>query len=103
MLLCDSGWFRRSLNYLKKRQNELNSSNRQREGDEEMSDSSTNEKGDMEFLKQVAIHGANLHLIVEKLNSTRILRQRMLLAKETDLRENFPFFFFASQAGKCKY
>lgn len=103
MLLCESGWFRRRINYLNKCRNQINASKQQIEDDNEMTDPATTEKEDFEFLKNVIVNDSNLNLIIEKLNSTRKLRQRMLLAKETDLREHFSYFFSHPKLVSQKY
>lgn len=52
---------------------------------------------DYESLKTEPIDLSNRDALVRKLNSTRELRKVLLRAKETDLRENFPFFLAKPQ------
>lgn len=101
--MCENGWFKTRLNYLSQRQNKRNSSIAQQSLDHEEMSNSLTENEDMEFLKHAIIEQANFKSIIEKLNSTRNLRRQMLLAKETDLRENFPFFFSHPKLVSCKY
>lgn len=47
---------------------------------------------DYESLRTDPIDLNDRNVLVQKLNSTRELRKTLLSAKETDLREHFPFF-----------
>lgn len=88
------GFFARRLKYVQQRRKnneepDLNEANHSHPQDED----AQNEEEDMDYLKRAVISKNNFASVVEKLNATRKLRQQMLLNKETDLREQFPFFF----------
>lgn len=59
----------------------------------ESTESLDNAKRDLEWLKTNLIRKSDRNDLIKKLNSTRELRKEMLKATETDLREQFPFFF----------
>lgn len=52
-----------------------------------------NEESDLLYLKHAVIKDQNPETIVQKLKSTRKLRDDMCAKLETDYREHFPFFF----------
>lgn len=92
--MCQNGWFTTRLKYLKQRRNSQQIRNVSSENNNNsLSTDATYEVEDMEYLKHVVVDDLNFELIVEKLNSTRKFRQKMLQNKETDMRESFPFFF----------
>lgn len=92
--MCQNGWFATRLKYLKQRRNSHQIRNNSNENNNiSQSTDATHEVEDMEYLKHVVVDDVSFELIVEKLNSTRKFRQQMLQNKETDMRENFPFFF----------
>lgn len=92
--MCQNGFFATRLKYLNLRRKKLqNAINASCASNSSVCIDASNEAEDLDFLKSVVVEDSNFYLIVQKLNSTRELRQRMLLSKETDLRENFPFLF----------
>lgn len=99
MLLGEYGWLTRRLNYVKScRKQIVNSST---DGVDELGESMENisidPQRDYQSLKTEVINKNNRDILVRKLNSTRELRMTLLHAKETDLREQFPFFFAEPQ------
>lgn len=51
------------------------------------------QKEDLDFLKYCVVNDISEDVLIAKLNSTRDLREKIIRDKNTDLRENFPFFF----------
>lgn len=52
-----------------------------------------NVESDLLYLKHAVINDQDPEIVMQKLKSTRYLRQTMCRQLETDYRENFPFFF----------
>lgn len=48
---------------------------------------------DVIYLKSLVISEQNMDIFIEKLNSTREHRRNMLLDKNVNLKEQFPYFF----------
>lgn len=48
---------------------------------------------DVHLLKSIVINVENLDIIKQMLNKTREYRAQMLLKKETEIKEHFPYFF----------
>lgn len=49
-------------------------------------------ESDLESLRKMVIRDCNITEAVEKLNSTRKLRKELMVSKEVDVRQKFPFF-----------
>lgn len=52
-----------------------------------------NPSEDLKILRTICIDKCSHDDLIKLLKSTRELRKDMMKVKETDLRENFPFFF----------
>lgn len=52
-----------------------------------------NARSDFEILKSTLVNDENLDFFQEKLKLTRSYRLKILLNKDTDLMENFPYLF----------
>lgn len=48
---------------------------------------------EVRFLKSLPVIEENMDIYIQKLNLTRNYRQKMLLDKEINLKEQFPYFF----------
>lgn len=55
--------------------------------------SEINPSEDLKLLRTICIDKCSHGDLIKLLNSTRELRKEMMGAGETDIRENFPFFF----------
>lgn len=99
----DNGYFARRIKYVK-----LRKANRQRELNESMAinnmsinnnndnDSTISleqQRDDFEFLKYCIVGDVGEHILIEKLNSTREIRDKIMSDEHSDIRTNFPFFF----------
>lgn len=92
LLLGTTGYFNRRLIYVKDLKKKL-SDRANRMNESTLSEAPCDENEDLQFLKTADIDQIDWKILVGKLNSSRNLRQRMLLDKEIDIREQFPFFF----------
>lgn len=98
----DSGWLNIRLKTVRENMKQLNlnaanvSMNRsllnQSMAIEEVCDDSV-AANDIVFLKSLLVSDENMDTFWEKLNSTRSYRHKMLLDKNTHLKEQFPYFF----------
>lgn len=90
MLLGEKGWFANRLTYIKqcRKANETAAILPNEEENDE-----ANPSEDLKLLKTICIDKCSHCDLIMLLNSTRGLRKDMMKVKETDLRENFPFFF----------
>lgn len=99
LLLGENGYFTRRIKYIKSRK-----ANRQRElnatlaSNHEISFDSNEisldqQKEDLDFLKYCVIGNADENVLVERLNTTRELRRKLMSDENSDIRTNFPFFF----------
>lgn len=90
MLLGEKGWFANRLTYIKqcRKANEAAAILPNEEENDE-----ANPSEDLKLLKTICIDKCSHGDLIMLLNSTRGLRKDMMKVKETDLRENFPFFF----------
>lgn len=101
LLKGDRGWFNARLNYLRSVQNAMNKSasnksqNRSQLNTTVLNDDCNDEAAaaDILYLKSLPINDSNLEIFTQKLNSTREYRQKMLLDKSINLKEQFPYFF----------
>lgn len=90
----ENGWLTRRLNYIKMcKKNLADATELAEQSLNESTESLDNAKRDLEWLKTNLIRKSDRNDLIKKLNSTRELRKEMLKATETDLREQFPFFF----------
>lgn len=90
----ENGWLTRRLNYIKVcKKNLADATELAEQSLNESTESLDNAKRDLEWLKTNLIRKSDRNDLIKKLNSTRELRKEMLKATETDLREQFPFFF----------
>lgn len=99
----DNGWIVARLKYVRDAQNKLNRSIR----NTSISSTALNEShmnncdktdtetaaNDVIFLKSLVMCENNMEVFLEKLNSTREHRAKMLLDKKINLKEAFPYFF----------
>lgn len=95
--MCQNGYFASRIKYLNQRRNQhqkqvVLSNVNEAENSIPTGEANT-EVEDMDYLKRAVITKTNFNSVVAKLNTTRSLRQRMLLDLNTDWRESFPFFF----------
>lgn len=54
--------------------------------------SAAQQKEDLEFLKYCMIGNIDENILIDKLNSTRELRNELMSNEDSDIRTNFPFF-----------
>lgn len=85
------GYFTRRINYIKEKKKKCTETIETNRGPSPEVRADENE--DLLFLKNADISKLDWNLAIEKLNSSRRLRKLLLLEKQTDLRENFPYFF----------
>lgn len=99
MVKGDKGWINARLTYLRSVQNNLNksTSNATLNGSQshEIVAQTDDETAAAEvlLLKSVVVSEENMETIIEKLNLTRQYRQKMLLDKNMNLKEQFPYLF----------
>lgn len=98
----DKGWFNVRLKNIRELQKRLNKSANNQLDKSVASDNSLEEAAteDILFLKSLVVSEENMHIFLQKLNSTRTHRQKMLLNKEINLKEQFPYFFTNPQLVK---
>lgn len=102
MLLGEAGWFTRRINYVRTCRKNIQAQSRTVNEDlndiqESMENIAIDSQRDYESLRTEPIDMNNRDMLVRKLNSTRELRKVLLNARETDLREQFPFFLVQPQ------
>lgn len=102
MLLGESGWFTKRLNYVRNCRKNIQAQSRSVNDDlneihESMENIVIDPQRDYESLRTEPIDLNCRNILIRKLNSTRELRKVLLNAKETDLREQFPFFLSKPQ------
>lgn len=93
LLLGENGWLTRRLNYIKLCKKNLAHAEADMSMNQSVQITPENPEQDFEWLKSNLIKKSDREELIKKLNSTRELRKNMLNATETDLREQFPFFF----------
>lgn len=95
----DNGYFTRRINYIKsfraRRQREMNASMVCDDSIGGNEPSLEDQEDDLQFLKYCLVRDLDENVLIQKLNSTRALRQEKMKDTRFDLRENFPFFFSA--------
>lgn len=101
-MLGESGWFTKRLNYVRNCRKNIQAQSRSVNDDlndirESMENVVIDPQRDYESLRMEPIDLNCRDMLVQKLNSTRELRKVLLNAKETDLREQFPFFLAKPQ------
>ncbi|XP_055308751.1 uncharacterized protein LOC129572737, partial [Sitodiplosis mosellana] len=102
LLLGEFGWFTKRLNYVRTCRKNIQAQSRTVNDDlNDIQDSMQNimvdPQRDYESLRMEPIDLNNRDMLIRKLNSTRELRKVLLNARETDLREQFPFFLVKPQ------
>lgn len=95
----DKGWFNARLSYLREVQNKMNKSDKSKVSNSSQLDENASPISDDEaissvlLLKSLVVTEENMETFIQKLNLTREYRQRMLLEKSINLKEQFPYFF----------
>lgn len=51
------------------------------------------QREDLDYLKYCVVNDAMDDTFIQKLNSTREIRKKIMDDQQTDIREHFPFFF----------
>lgn len=108
MVKGDKGWINARLTYLRSVQNNLNksTSNATLKGSQSnvvVAQTIDDETAAAEvlLLKAMVVSEENMETIIEKLNLTREYRQKMLLDKNMNLKEQFPYLFTNLSLVKC--
>lgn len=99
----DTGWFNARLKNLREAQKKLNkkatktsirkSSTRRVSSAVDQAAIDKAIVDDVIFLKSLVVSDKNMDIFIQKLNFTRIHRNKMLLDKNIHLKEQFPYFF----------
>lgn len=90
MLLGEKGWFANRIAYTKQCR-KVNEAAAIMSNEEENNEANPSE--DLKLLRTICIDKCSHGVLIKLLNSTRELRKDMMKVGETDIRENFPFFF----------
>lgn len=95
----DKGWFNARLSYLREVQNKLNKSDKNTVSNNSQLNEDSHQRCDDDeaiasvvFLKSLIVSEENMETFIQKLNLTREYRQKMLLEKNFNLKEQFHTF-----------
>lgn len=95
LLNGDSGWINSRLKNIREAKNKLNKKKTSMANEhqiiEQLSDADA--ETELALLKTITVDSETMTRIIQKLNSTRTYRHKLLLDKEINLKEWFPFFF----------